>query len=159
MITSYSSKWITLLLLLHQGSIGFMLWLVWLWFNTDKAWPGRPGNAPENGGLWKHYTGKNFFTQFFMANLWICWVNFGPYHPRGNTDDEGGTFISALVPDICNPYFISCLRSDAIEKQAWQSLGEHCFLAVLMCQCSHAYLGKHLLAYFLHHRLTHTFFF
>ena len=49
-VTSYSCIQLQLVhatVAMHQCSIGFVLWSVWLWFKTWKAWNGRP----DNGGL------------------------------------------------------------------------------------------------------------
>ena len=47
LVTSYGSNWITLLLLCTSAPLVFVLWSVWSWFKTGKAWSRRPGN----GGL------------------------------------------------------------------------------------------------------------
>ena len=60
-IASYSSNWITLLLLCTmQCSTGFVLWSVRSWFKTGKAWSGTPGN----GELWHNTT---------LVNLMQLW--------------------------------------------------------------------------------------
>ena len=55
---------------MHQCSIGFVLWSVWSWFKTGKAWSGRPGN----GGLW-HNTSilKNGFGSIWF---WLVTILF-----------------------------------------------------------------------------------
>ena len=43
------AKYIDIDIVMHQCSIGFVLWSVLSWSKTGKAWTGRPGN----GGLWR----------------------------------------------------------------------------------------------------------
>ena len=55
---------------MNQCSIGFVLWSVWSWFKSGKAWPGRHGNT----GLWCITLSTNNMKvkKFSWSRIWTC---------------------------------------------------------------------------------------
>ena len=70
-MTSYSSNWITLLLLCTSAPIGFVLWSVRSWFKTGKGWTGRLVTEDYDVSLCQRIGKHNKMSQNF---------SFGSFH-------------------------------------------------------------------------------